>query len=150
MRSAFFAAAALAWRSANASTSKRGAPRALAYMALLALAGCAAEAQDLGPLKTRETAYGRVLTDSRGMTLYVAETDVSGVSACVGRCAQAWPPLLAGADAAPKGRLSIVERADGARQWAWDGRPLYLWSKDESPGDVAGHNYAEVWRVARP
>lgn len=142
MRTAPFPdAAAHAWRRAS---------RGLAGLALLALAGCAAETQDLGPLKTRQTAYGRVLTDARGMTLYVSEADAPGVSACVGRCAKAWPPLLAGAEAKPKGRLSIVQRPDGTRQWAWDNQPLYLWSQDESPGDVAGHNYAEVWRVARP
>jgi predicted lipoprotein with Yx(FWY)xxD motif len=124
--------------------------RLAAPLALAALAACASETQDLGPLKTRETAYGAVLADARGMTLYTTERDRPGISSCVAACAQAWPPLLAGADAKPAGRLTLVARADGGRQWAWDGRPLYLWSKDLSPGDVAGHNYGDVWRVARP
>lgn len=124
--------------------------RVATLMALAGLAGCASETQDLGPLKTRETAYGTVLADPRGMTLYTAASDRIGVSNCVKACAQAWPPLLAGADAKPKGRLTLVARDDGGRQWAWEGRPLYRWSKDLSPGDVAGHNYGDVWRVARP
>jgi predicted lipoprotein with Yx(FWY)xxD motif len=124
--------------------------RVVTLMALAGLAGCASETQDLGPLKTRETAYGTVLADPRGMTLYTAASDRIGVSNCLKACAQAWPPLLAGADAKPKGRLTLVARDDGGRQWAWEGRPLYRWSKDLSPGDVAGHNYGDVWRVARP
>lgn len=124
--------------------------RLAAPLALAALAACASETQDIGPLKTRETAYGTVLADPRGMTLYTASSDATGVSNCVDACAKAWPPLLAGADAKPTRRLTLVARADGGRQWAWDGQPLYLWSKDLSPGDVAGHNYREVWRVARP
>jgi predicted lipoprotein with Yx(FWY)xxD motif len=124
--------------------------RLTAALALAALAACASETQDLGPLKTRETAYGRVLADPRGMTLYTTENDRSGIPTCLGGCAKAWPPLLAGADAKPAGRLTLVARADGGRQWAWDGHPLYLWGQDLSPGDVAGHNHGDVWRVARP
>jgi predicted lipoprotein with Yx(FWY)xxD motif len=124
--------------------------RIVAPLALGALAACASDAADLGPLKTRQTAYGSVLTDAKGMTLYTVASDEPGVSNCVSRCAASWPPLLAGSDAKPSGRLSIVARPDGSRQYAWDGWPLYLWSQDQSPGDVAGHNYGDVWKVARP
>ena len=124
--------------------------RIVAPFALAALAACASEMADLGPLKTRQTAYGPVLTDANGMTLYTVTSDAPGASNCVSRCATAWPPLFAGSDARPSGRLSLVTRPDGARQYAWDGWPLYLWSKDLSPGDVAGHNYGDVWKVAKP
>ena len=132
------------------SAIKTIARRLGAPLMLAALAACASDAQDIGPLKTRETAYGTVLADARGMTLYTAASDGEGVSRCVQACAQAWPPLLAGTDAKPNGRLTLVARDDGGRQWAWNGRPLYLWSRDQSPGDVAGHNHGDVWRVARP
>jgi predicted lipoprotein with Yx(FWY)xxD motif len=100
----------------------------------------------------RKIGHGSVLTDSRGMTLYVFDKDrAPGQSACNAHCAVAWPPLLAGADARASGKWSLVTRQDGSRQWAYKGRPLYtLYEWDINPGDTKGDGVGGRWHVARP
>ena len=53
-------------------------------------------------------------------------------------CAEAWPPVLAAADAKPVGAWSIVERKDGTKQWQYNEHPLYTSFFDAKPGDVLG------------
>jgi len=43
----------------------------------------------------------------------------------------------------------LVSRADGQRQWAYDGKPLYTYSEDSTYGDVNGDNVGSVWHVVR-
>jgi predicted lipoprotein with Yx(FWY)xxD motif len=95
---------------------------------------------------------GGLMTNSAGMTLYTFDKDVagSGKSACSGACATNWPPFMAGSNDQNGGDWSIVVRDDGARQWAWLGKPLYLWSKDQKPGDTAGDGFNNAWRAVRP
>ena len=92
-----------------------------------------------------------VLTNASGMTLYTFDKDAagSGKSECNGPCATNWPPLLAAADATASGDYSIITRNDGAKQWAYKGKPLYLWIKDTKPGDRTGDGFNNVWRAAR-
>ncbi len=97
-----------------------------------------------------EAAGGKVLTDARGMTLYVFDKDKPGTSNCYGGCAEKWPPLIAAAGAKAVGDFSLVMRKDGTRQWAYRGRPLYTWFKDRRPGDATGDGVKGVWHVARP
>jgi predicted lipoprotein with Yx(FWY)xxD motif len=94
---------------------------------------------------------GGVLTDSKGMTLYTFDKDKagSGRSVCNGRCAVAWPPLKAAADAKPGGKYTVITRDDGSMQWAYDGMPLYLWVKDKKPGDRTGEGFRNVWHVVK-
>ena len=33
-------------------------------------------------------------------------------------------------------------------QWAYDGKPLYLWIKDTKPGDMTGDGVNDVWHTA--
>ena len=48
------------------------------------------------------------------------------------------------------GSYSVITRDDGAKQWAYQGRPLYYWVKDAKPGDRTGDGVNNTWRVARP
>ena len=91
-----------------------------------------------------------VLSDSNGMTLYVFDKDVGGVSDCYGMCAMFWPPAIAPAGAAARDGYSLVARRDGKMQWAYKGKPLYLYQNDSKPGDVTGDGVDQVWHVARP
>jgi predicted lipoprotein with Yx(FWY)xxD motif len=93
-----------------------------------------------------------VLTDATGMTLYTFDKDAagSGKSACNGGCAKNWPPLAAAEGAKAAGDYSIVARDDGSRQWAYKGKPLYLWVKDQKPGDRSGDGVNKVWHAAKP
>ncbi len=114
------------------------------------LAAGAALAQS-APTKTGDSAKGKVLTDAKGMTLYTFDKDSGGKSACNGPCATNWPPLMAPADAKPGNGYTVVKRDDGSMQWAYKGKPLYAWSKDQKPGDITGDGFLNgAWHVAQP
>ena len=93
-----------------------------------------------------------MLVDTQGMTLYTFDKDAagSGKSVCNGPCAQLWPPVMAAADAKAEGDMSIVVRDDGSRQWAYKGKPVYLYKPDEKAGDVKGDNFKNVWHIIAP
>jgi predicted lipoprotein with Yx(FWY)xxD motif len=121
----------------------------IVVIATLALTG-AAFAQ-MAPAKTGDSSKGKVLTNSTGMTLYTFDKDAAGKSACNGPCASNWPPLMASADAKPASSYTIVARDDGAKQWAYKGKPLYTWKNDKKPGDITGDGFANgAWHVAQP
>jgi predicted lipoprotein with Yx(FWY)xxD motif len=92
---------------------------------------------------------GGMLVNASGMTLYTFDMDTPGKSACNGPCAALWPPVLVGADAKTGGELSIVTRDDGAKQWAYKGRPVYTYAADKNPGDVTGDNFKSVWHLIK-
>jgi len=117
--------------------------------ALASLALLVACATPMGaPVKT---AAG-VLTNSDGMTLYTFDKDTadSGKSVCKDDCAAKWPPLIAAVGEKASGSYTIINRDDGGRQWAFKGKPLYLWFKDQKPGDTTGDGVNNVWRTAKP
>jgi predicted lipoprotein with Yx(FWY)xxD motif len=106
-----------------------------------AIAGCAGYAP---------VSYSNgVMTTNTGMTLYTFDKDTQGSrkSACNGQCAANWPPFPAGADSKGGGDWSVIMREDGTTQWAFDGYPLYLYAKDQKPGDRTGDGFNKVWHV---
>jgi predicted lipoprotein with Yx(FWY)xxD motif len=121
-------------------------------VAAIGLLGIAACTSDMGEPAhgMADTSAGKVLTTDKGMTLYTFDRDAPGKSNCNGACANAWPPLMAKADAQPVGKWSVVTRDDGGKQWAYDNKPLYGWQRDTKPGDATGEGFNNVWRVARP
>lgn len=94
-------------------------------------------------------AQNGILVNNAGMTLYTFDKDSAGKSACVDQCAKAWPPAMAAADAKPMGDLTVITRDDGSKQWAFKGKPLYLFAKDTKPGDKTGDNFKEIWHVVK-
>jgi len=109
----------------------------------LALAACAAMN---APAKFSDG----VLTNNAGMTLYTFDKDTgTGKSVCNGPCAKNWPPLMAAADDKPGGDWSVVTRDDGSKQWAYRGKPVYLWIKDQKPGDKTGDGVNKAWHVVK-
>ncbi len=93
-----------------------------------------------------------VLVNAAGMTLYTFDKDAagSGKSVCNGACAKNWPPLAAAAEATGHGDWTVVARDDGSRQWAYKGKPVYAWTKDQKPGDRTGEGVIGAWHVAKP
>ncbi|MGV6811590.1 MAG: COG4315 family predicted lipoprotein [Brevirhabdus sp.] len=90
------------------------------------------------------------LADASKMTLYTFDKDKRNVSNCYGDCAAKWPPVLVeDAMMLAKG-YSAIKRTDGSMQLAYKGQPLYLWFKDEKPGDMTGDGVKGVWHIARP
>jgi predicted lipoprotein with Yx(FWY)xxD motif len=116
-----------------------------AALFVLAIAALPAATMAQAPAKMTDG----VLTNSAGMTLYTFDKDAGGKSTCNGPCAANWPPLMAAADAKAGGDWSIVTRDDGAKQWAYRGKPVYLWSKDQKPGDKTGDGFNSVWHVVK-
>jgi predicted lipoprotein with Yx(FWY)xxD motif len=93
-----------------------------------------------------------VLTGSNGMSLYIFDKDTagSGKSVCNDGCAANWPPLLAMSGDTASGDYTIITRDDGKKQWAFRGKPLYYWAKDQKPGDKTGDGFNSVWHLAKP
>jgi predicted lipoprotein with Yx(FWY)xxD motif len=120
----------------------------LTALASLLLAACASFGGAPAPAKVADGVW----VNADGRTLYTFDRDTagSGKSVCNGPCATNWPPLAAAADAAPSGDWTVVVRDDGGRQWAYKGKPLYTWIKDQKPGDRTGDGVNNVWRTARP
>ena len=95
---------------------------------------------------------GGVLVDySKKMTLYTYDKDPANgtKSDCNGPCAANWPPFIAGAGDKDVAGFTKVRRDDGTLQWAYKGKPLYFWTKDQKPGDKTGDGFNNVWRVAK-
>jgi len=120
---------------------------AMAGMALaLLLAACAGMGG--APVKYSDG----VMIDGAGMTLYTFDKDPAGAgkSVCNGPCARNWPAFAAGPDAQPSGDWTIVARDDGSKQWAFRGKPLYTFIKDQKPGDKAGDGFLNnAWHAVK-
>ncbi|MCD0421237.1 hypothetical protein LOC51_28800 [Rubrivivax sp. JA1024] len=125
--------------------------RTLTLASALVLAATTAFAQAAAPAKVADTAKGKALVDAKGMTLYTFDKDTGGKSACNGPCATNWPPLMAAASAQASGDWTVITRDDGAKQWAYKGKPLYAWTKDAKPGDTTGDGFLNgAWHIAKP
>ena len=112
-----------------------------------------------GPaVSTATTGLGRILVDSHGKTLYLFQKDRNGKSACSGKCASAWPPLIAtGKPRAAVGvtasLIGTTKRADGRMQVTYNHHPLYLFVKDTRKGQTNGEGinaFGANWYVLSP
>jgi predicted lipoprotein with Yx(FWY)xxD motif len=96
-----------------------------------------------GRVTLHTTKIGKVLATSTGRTLYLFMADHKGKSACYGKCATYWPPLIkkgkvtAGAGV-KAGLLGTTRRKNGTRQVTYKGHPLYLFKLDKGAGQVSG------------
>jgi predicted lipoprotein with Yx(FWY)xxD motif len=118
-------------------------------IALTAVLATAASAYAMEPAKLMDSSAGKIWTDEKGMTLYTFDKDEKDKSNCYDKCAAAWPPLKAAADAMAEGEWKVVDRTDGSKMWAYDGHPLYTFVDDKKPGDVTGDGKGGVWHVAK-
>ena len=91
------------------------------------------------------------LTDAKGMTLYIFDNDKeANKSACNGNCANVWPPLRPAATDKDVGDWKIITRDDGSKQWAYKGKPVYLFAMDKAAGQTAGEGRGNgAWHVAK-
>ncbi len=157
----------------------------LALVAALAIAGCGGGDDGTGggaygnksgqPDETTEAApnpeegatfvsvaavpgLGRVLVDSRGLTLYDFHKDQGTESSCYGGCAKVWPPLLTegephASNGAIPSKLGTTERSDGTVQVTYAGHPLYTYAEDQQPGDANGNDidsFGAEWYALTP
>ena len=105
-----------------------------------------------------KTRIGRILVDSKGITLYDFVTDKGGVSGCYGACAALWPPLTTKGKphAGPGVRASLLgttKRKDGKLEVTYNHHPLYYFVTDRKPGQTTGqgvNQFGGPWWVLSP
>lgn len=102
------------------------------------------------PFVEQTTTLGHTYVGENGLTLYTFLQDMPGVSNCNDNCAEIWPPLYAATGSKPSNDFSIITRADGSQQWAFQEYPLYYYYLDENPGDILGEGINDIWYIARP
>ncbi len=103
----------------------------------------------------RNSAFGPILVDGSGRTLYLFEADRTDMSTCNGDCASVWPPLIAhGTPVAGAGinlsLLTTTTRKDGSLEVVYNGHPLYYFVSDKQAGDVTGEaisSFGAEWYV---
>ena len=105
-----------------------------------------------------KTRIGRIVVDSKGITLYDFVTDKGGVSGCYGACAALWPPLITKGKphAGPGVRASLLgttKRKDGKLEVTYNHHPLYYFVTDRKPGQTTGqgvNQFGGPWWVLSP
>lgn len=114
--------------------------------AILAVSASGAFAEE--PAMEMDSSMGKIYTDMKDMTLYTFDKDEPGKSNCNDQCATNWPPLMAEASAMGEGEWTIIDRTDGSKQWAYKGKPVYLFVQDKKAGDMMGEGKADgAWHV---
>jgi predicted lipoprotein with Yx(FWY)xxD motif len=109
-------------------------------------------------LESAKTPLGRILVDSKGITLYDFPPDKGTTSVCYGACAALWPPLVTHGKpiAGPGVRASLLgttKRKDGKLEVTYAGHPLYYWVGDHKPGQRTGqglNQFGGPWWVLSP
>jgi predicted lipoprotein with Yx(FWY)xxD motif len=125
--------------------------------ATLALAGGTQSASG-AKVAIAKSRLGRILVDSKGITLYDFVKDKGTTSACYGACAALWPPLITKGKpvAGPGVRASLLgttKRKDGKLEVTYAGRPLYYFVTDTKPGQTTGqgvNQFGAPWWVLSP
>jgi len=110
---------------------------------IIAVAGAGAPAAaPSGALKTGKVGSVTVLTNGKGLTVYMFAADSPGKSNCYGDCASYWPPVIGSAThaAGVPGTFGTTTRTDGTKQVTWNGHPLYTYVADGGPGQAKGNN----------
>ena len=101
---------------------------------------------------------GRILVDSKGITLYDFVKDKGTASTCYDACAALWPPLFTTGKpvAGPRVRASLLgttKRKDGKLEVTYNGHPLYYFVTDRKPGQTTGqglNQFGGPWWVLSP
>jgi predicted lipoprotein with Yx(FWY)xxD motif len=123
-------------------------------LAVLAFAGCGGGGSNGSQLpKTASgkpatlgvssTGLGKILVNSKGLTLYLFRQDKGTTSACTAACAVNWPPLRTqGKPTAGSGAnaslLGTSMRSDGKPQVTYHGHPVYSFTGDTKAGNTNG------------
>lgn len=110
---------------------------------------------------------GKVFADAKGKTLYMRDAYIfqsgaghslrkgSPIRPAVGRdigtdprckddCLKSWHPFVAPANAVSNGNWGVYTRADGSKQWAYEGYALWTYDGDKKPGDAYGNDDYQI------
>lgn len=124
----------------------------------LAVGVVAASAMSPAKLTVHKTSIGKVVANSKGITLYMFRKDSKTASGCNGACATTWPPLVTSgkptAGAGLKASLiGTIKRKDGKLQVTYKGHPLYTYVADKAPGQTKGEGsklFGAGWYALTP
>ncbi len=110
---------------------------------------------------TKAITHGPVMTTASGLTVYTEgqyklqyggrstrdgyylpydNAKTVGIRGCEGECLETWHPVVAPADAQPRGFWEIAIRPEGTKQWVYKGAALYTYVDDKKLGDMKGNN----------
>jgi predicted lipoprotein with Yx(FWY)xxD motif len=104
-------------------------------------------------VKTMEDpAFGTILTDGSGNTLYLFEQDQGTTTSCTTGCSSTWPALTAtgtptAGDGVEDSLLGTAKQGDGSMQVTYNGHLVYRYSGDTAPGQTNGEGIGGVWFV---
>ena len=109
-------------------------------------------------ITTVSSSAATFLANGSGHAVYLWTKDSSGMSACSGACAGAWPPVtttgtVTASGGAKSSDLGTITRSDGTKQVTYDGHPLYLFSGDSGPGMASGQGndgFGAKWWLVSP
>ncbi len=99
-----------------------------------------------------------MVTDGKGLTLYLFTREKSSESECYGECAKEWPPLLT--DGKPVAKAGIksdllgtTKRNDGSLQVTYKDHPLYYYEGESEAGQIfcqAVESFGGIWYIVDP
>jgi predicted lipoprotein with Yx(FWY)xxD motif len=105
-------------------------------------------------VSVRSTAYGKILVNSKGDTLYLWAKDKNDKSACSGGCLAVWPfVLISGKPTAGSGvnaKLLGTIKVKGGNEVTYNKHPLYTYISDVKPGIISGEgnkSFGAPWWV---
>jgi predicted lipoprotein with Yx(FWY)xxD motif len=110
-------------------------------------------------ITTKHAKLGTILAAGpKLMTVYLFEGDKASTSACMGACAQVWPPVTTAGEPTVGGSamaadLGTITRPDGTKQVTYKGHPLYFFARDGDKGDAYGQGvrgFGADWYVLKP
>ena len=130
----------------------------IAALALVASTAAWAASAAGTTVKVEKTKIGKLIANSKGLTLYMFRADKGPTSACYGACAKFWPPLTTvGKPVAGPGvkasLLSTAKRKDGKLQVLYKGHLLYTFAEDKKVGDTKGEGskaFGAQWYALTP
>jgi predicted lipoprotein with Yx(FWY)xxD motif len=115
----------------------------LAVAAAVALTSAGAAFADPPGVALKDGAF--IAPDGKPLYTFARDT-TPGKSACNGGCAASWHGLAAAATDKDAGDWTVVTRDDGAKQWAYKGKPLYTFARDTAGAAATGVSAA--WPLA--
>jgi predicted lipoprotein with Yx(FWY)xxD motif len=116
--------------------------------------GLDADAATTAGLQVASSELGDHVVDADGRTIYISTTR-GDEDACIGDCAQVWPPVLVDgepelADGIDGSLVGTVELDDGSTQLTYDDARLHYYRADRAAGEVRSQGLVDEWFVVGP
>jgi predicted lipoprotein with Yx(FWY)xxD motif len=104
-------------------------------------------------LHVASTSLGKVVVDSRGMTVYLLTADKPNHSTCSSTCLAYWPAVAPSKGTGISAKVGSTATPGGAKTATVGGWPVYTFVQDSKPGDVTGEgisNFGGTWYAVSP